>query len=356
MAKNVIILGAGASREYGAPVMKNFLDVAARLHAAGKSGKHSDSFKRVFEAISRLQAVHSKSEFDLVNIESIFTGFELAKTLKKFPGIEAEQIDQLIDDLKWVIVSTLQETIRFPVEGQHICGHPPIESFVKGLISKRENNKINSAILTFNYDILFDVAMMRHVGVDYGIQRQPNAIDWLPLLKLHGSLNWATNTETGDVVPWFLSKYFTRYSLDYYFNGSEAGVPIGDQLSDYGKGQNEPEKLDGIPVIVPPSWNKADSHRAISKVWSRAAEELTEAQSIFIIGYSLPETDSFFRQLYALGTVGEALLERFWVFNPDKTREPIFRAILGPGARERYSFFEMKFSEATEKIIEAINA
>jgi hypothetical protein len=38
-------------------------------------------------------------------------------------------------------------------------------------------------------------------------------------------------------------------------------------------------------------------------VWRTAAQHLSEAEHIFIIGYSLPETDQFFRYLYGLGTV-----------------------------------------------------
>ncbi len=77
MAKNVIILGAGASAQHGAPVMSNFLDVASLLLARNKAGKRAESFKRVFEALTLLQPVHSKSEFDLINLESVFTALEL---------------------------------------------------------------------------------------------------------------------------------------------------------------------------------------------------------------------------------------------------------------------------------------
>jgi len=86
----------------------------------------------------------------------------------------------------------------------------------------------------------------------------------------------------------------------------------------------------------------------ISKVWKEAANELGDAENIFIIGYSLPETDAFFRYLYALGTVGEKPLKRFWVFDPDSTGvvEERFISLLGPGARDRFLFFEKRFSEA----------
>ena len=100
------------------------------------------------------------------------------------------------------------------------------------------------------------------------------------------------------------------------------------------------------PVLVPPTWNKAEYYKNLSEVWSRAAQELTDAEDIFIAGYSLPETDSFFRYMYALGTVGGAPLKRLWVFNPDPAVESRFSDMLGPGAACRFRFFPQTFEGA----------
>ena len=102
------------------------------------------------------------------------------------------------------------------------------------------------------------------------------------------------------------------------------------------------------PVLVPPTWNKTEHHSALSSVWNRAARELGEAENIFVIGYSLPLSDAFFRYLYALGAVGEATLKRFWVFNPDNSGEvgDRFVKLLGPGARERFDYYEKTFEQA----------
>lgn len=105
-------------------------------------------------------------------------------------------------------------------------------------------------------------------------------------------------------------------------------------------------------MIVPPSWNKADYHSALSGVWASAATHLSEAEQIFIIGYSLPETDSFFRHLYALGSVGVAPLRRIAVFNPDTSgaTDNRFQALLGSGARARYEYHAISFDQAIDHI------
>ena len=108
----------------------------------------------------------------------------------------------------------------------------------------------------------------------------------------------------------------------------------------------------GEPVLVPPTWNKAESHRAIGDVWRKAAESLTEADNIFIFGYSLPPTDGFFRYLYALGTVGPRPLQRFWVLDPDRTGavKSRFEGLLGYGAKARFEFHPDDFEHAIKRI------
>jgi hypothetical protein len=73
------------------------------------------------------------------------------------------------------------------------------------------------------------------------------------------------------------------------------------------------------PVIVPPGIFKSEYQGSLGKVWQQAAKELAEAREIFVIGYSLPESDLFFRNLFALGTEGPTILERFAVLNYDNT-------------------------------------
>ena len=58
-----------------------------------------------------------------------------------------------------------------------------------------------------------------------------------------------------------------------------------------------------IPVIA-----KESSERSKATV-------LSEAENIFVCGYSLPATDAFFHLLFALGSVGNTRLRNFVVFD-----------------------------------------
>jgi hypothetical protein len=363
MANTVFILGAGASKEAGGPLMDEFLDVSHDIWKLGKAEEVDSSYKLVFRARAALQSVHSKSQLDFNNIESVFGALEMAKTLKKFPGLSPDEIDPSIKAIKTLIAHTLEQTIRFTVlrytdKPPRIQSPRPYGTFVDLLKKLKQTVQPaqGSAILTFNYDIAIDHALyMYGPGCNYGFGKSNEGI---PLLKLHGSLNWAEaldqavvprpiNEIAASVESWLkneleLSSQFRPTSEDEL---RFVTVPVKNFLK-----SKSSENVTAEPVLVPPTWNKTDSHRSLSTVWSRAAAELSEAENIIVMGYSMPHSDAFFRYLYALGTVGNATLRRFWVFNPDTSGEvkSRFQALLGPGAQFRFQYFEETFSSAIE--------
>jgi hypothetical protein len=190
------------------------------------------------------------------------------------------------------------------------------------------------AVITFNYDTAIDFALER-VGcpVIYGLKGDPTITSprTVPVLKLHGSISWGISEDNGNktVVPLRFGNLLSRANFLLRDPGPFTWTVTKD-LKNAGMSET--------PVLVPPTWNKADSHRALENVWSLAAQELSGAENIFVIGYSMPETDSFFRHLYALGTVGPTMLRRFWVFNPNRSVERRFHDLLGPGAEDCFEF------------------
>ena len=206
MSDVVFILGAGASAEAGAPLMGNFLDVAFSLWKTGKVKDEEDHFKKVFEAISFLQAVHSKSQLDINNIESVFSTFEMAATLGRFPGVpefKDEQSKELIDSLKVVIGTTIELTFLVPIKDGKVGLPSPYAKFFSLLrhLSRDAFPNRTISIITFNYDLGCDLALyVNRVPVDYalGEEADPHAVK---LLKLHGSLNWFHCPDSERVFP-----------------------------------------------------------------------------------------------------------------------------------------------------------
>ncbi|MHB8092438.1 MAG: hypothetical protein ACYDH8_12720 [Syntrophales bacterium] len=245
--------------------------------------------------------------------------------------------------------------MKFPTRGRHIEVPHPYEAFGKmlGYLSAEAFPAQSTAVISFNYDIAADMAIYRAgLGPDYIIDNPSSGRPNVPLLKLHGSLNWATEKGCQKIRLLHLESYFQHYQAGGFGDErSNTSVPIGSQLVEYFANNNSID-VETEPVIVPPTWNKADYHSALSDVWAAAAKHLSEAEQIFILGYSLPETDSFFRHLYALGCVGSAPLRRIAVFNPDDsgTTDRRFKALLGPGAIARYEYHTMTFENAIDHI------
>src|SRR5260370_14439792 len=78
------------------------------------------------------------------------------------------------------------------------------------------------------------------------------------------------------------------------------------------------------PVIVPPTWAKGGQSEVLRPVWSKALEALREAGRIFIIGYSTPSTDQFFRYMLALALAENEALDRVVVVNTSADAQKTF--------------------------------
>ena len=326
--KTVFVLGAGASADSGCPLMQDFLDRAYYLRRYTERDVEMRSFELVFEAISELQSVFAKSKLELLNIESVFAAFEMAQLFGRLGSLDKEQLEYLTHAIRVLIVDTLEWSMKFR-RVQHNLRAPVSYDIFAGKIQELLSEKNQDvSLITFNYDIGLDYALFTHkMQFDYGLG-EPPAGDHTLLLKLHGSINWARcpNCKALEVVG------FDKVVLH------EAGRddPVYMRLRQACQGHNICHGVPREMAIVPPTWNKTQHYREIAQVWRAAAQRLSEAENIVIIGYSLPATDEFFRYLFALGTVGTARLQRVIVFNPDSGVDEKYRALLGPMALQRY--------------------
>ena len=196
MSDIVFILGAGASRQAGGPLVSDFMTQARRLFRDGDipapPGKPDpkESFNLVLKATDCLQFAHSKSGLDLHNVEWVFSAFQMAETLGRLPDPDIP-VTGLPDAMVDVIVNTIEQTVEFPVDKGHLVPPEPYGDFAL-LVSHlvREARK-SVAVLTFNYDVAVDWALtIKRPGITYALG-EPSHGDATPLLKLHGSLNWA---------------------------------------------------------------------------------------------------------------------------------------------------------------------
>ncbi len=210
--KAVFILGAGASRHAGAPLMAGFTDETDRLYEIGDRGiqEAMDAFELVRGAQNHLRVIYANSYLDLDNIETFFSAVEMGRLIGKFPGLDVNRLAKLRDSLVTVIVKTLENSMPFPAVNGSINPHKVYGSFVNMIGNLRNNARPSGrpevSILTFNYDIALDYALRYHrVPYDYWLSEKPDQ-SAISLLKLHGSINWGTCKECGSIVPFDWSR------------------------------------------------------------------------------------------------------------------------------------------------------
>ena len=323
--KNVFILGAGFSADSGAPVMGDFLQRAKQLREDPHSGlSESDrgAFGRVFEFLHELRVAQAKMALDLENIEHLFS---LAEMELEFGSGGRGDFRQ---DLIFLILQTLERSIgtslprgcRIVVAedggrrianvqtnyGELFAAHAS-RRWLAGSHGMPLDGHCQDTIITMNYDCFLDDALVRlSVKPDYGIMdaTYPEEIATLPfrigLLKLHGSANWLRCT----------ASCTARVLILGGGPAARLGYPYGDPCPLCGQPRE--------PLIVPPTWAKAGHREMLDPVWGRALRALQEAGRIFIIGYSMPDTDTFFQYMLGLALAKNEGINEVIVVNTNR--------------------------------------
>ena len=355
MSRTVFILGAGASKQAGAPVMKEFLRFASNIQKTqiDITSNELKCFTEVFEAIHILKEFKNKTKIDFNNIEEVFAAFEMGWLTGRLGEFPPKKLSRLRKSMKKVIVKTIEANVKFPVKQYITSAAPPYDDFVKltRSIHRNEGGIRQISVITFNYDVALEHALymeIEHTGVDYNLLNKPHITNRLKVFKLHGSINWVKCRGCGEIVAWDLFDYLLHHPID---SSSESERESSFELLGISKNLHQfthckGKRVETDPVIIPPTWNKTEYSQQLSGVWKGAVKELSEAENIFAIGYSLPPTDQFFKHFFFVANMEPTSIKRIWVFNPDKKVNRRFRNLLGPTLKERYRFFKNTFEEA----------
>ncbi len=244
-----------------------------------------ERFKRVLDYRWRMHRLYGYLNLDLDNLEHLFSLIEMAASL--FPGDDDDPA-ALRDDLVFVLVKTLELTLNkepgleAAINPYRIAGNisearqlaqdsrhhtTRYRQFTVGL-------RAHDTVLTFNYDtVLEDALLTDGVGPDYGfaepVWKQTERA--VPVLKLHGSVNFIYHGEDNIEI---VDHELLDATTDRYFKN-------------------------GVPLLVPPTWNKGPLGGVIGQTWTLAGQALRSASKIAFIGYSLPDIDLSFRYLLA---------------------------------------------------------
>jgi len=343
MAQNIFILGAGASCDAGIPVMNNFLKVARNLKNQSKISPNSkELFDLVFRAKKEITKMQSKFNIENPNnIEVLFAQFEMAELLGKLGDMEAEEIVNLKKAVNILISETIENSFYLNPKDDYFLPSDTYNRFVQ-LIQKILLKGETVSIITFNYDIALEYALQfNRQPFDYCLLGGSVLFDSnskIKLLKLHGSLNWykGSGQEGISVMENSIEQGHIRHTANDLRSKLEC--------LRYIRGQ------DAEVMIVPPTYNKMQHHSQLKNVWQNAALELSNCKRIHIIGYSLPNTDHFFRDLFAQGTLDVDMIDEILVYDPDPEIETRFKDLFGNETKGIYGFRKTYFSDSIEEI------
>ena len=304
MEKIVYFLGAGFSAPLGLPVMSDFLVKSKDMFAL-----HPEKYKNfnyVFEKIEKMHIAKSYYNSDLFNIEEILSVLEMHNYLggidksAKFQKYIADVIEYYTSEIEgynkqW---SNSFECLIFGKKRWRDFGHffcsifnlqaklveysYPRKEFPHQKQSPRfflgEKPDAEYAIVTLNYDMIFE-----------------------------------------NILTFIANKCPGSEGLKFNFSLKD------DEDRKKEQGAICLAKLHGTikPLeIVPPTWNKG-SNKKLRDSWKLAYNKLKEANQIRILGYSLPESDSYVRYLLKAAVLDAKNLKKIDVIclDPDKNVE-----------------------------------
>jgi hypothetical protein len=328
----VIVLGAGFSTVAGHPVMADFATTAINLtldHSNALTDEQRSRFTNVLRYRSEKARVYANVYLDLDNLENLFGLLDMEASLKA-----DDETNQIRDDLIYVLVKTLDMTYKIgePLASdladlklnlrtkearllRKTAGTHPSHRYGDFIKSLRPHD----SILTFNYDTaLEDALLAEDLAPDYSFQ-SPLWVDTERsqlVLKMHGSVNFADKGDGSTEVVDF--ELLREPTLVYY----QAGKPL----------------------LVPPTWNKANPGGPIQAIWSRAWQQLVAASHLVFIGFSLPDSDLFFRYLLASALARNTTLQTVKVLDPSEVVLERYKSFFSEALRNQHKFIPIKNS------------
>ena len=268
--KVVFILGAGFSKYAGAPLISEFFKSARDIYANNGEALENyekDYFKTVLDYYKNLSPSRIKINFNIDNIENFFSILDMNLTYAR----ESTHIKELTETRN-ALIYVILKTLDYYIDNQRISDY---WGFIRNIFDRYNDY----SFITFNYDLILERAFeMSSRKYDYclDINYKPDLFV-AKLLKLHGSANWIMCENCKKI------KELKYKALNDLYNRK---CPNCENFES--------------PLLIPPTWNKRIVSEGLKNVWFNAFNELNEATYIVIIGYSLPDTDLYFRHFLTL--------------------------------------------------------
>jgi len=334
--KTVFILGAGFSVEAGAPMQAAIIPEAFKLFNENPDNFNRKKFSE-FTCFIEDQLNIPHNRYSSIALEDIFTPLDRCLSeSSQYRGISLDNIMKIRESVFYVVGRTIQILLDKSNSKDYI------NLFAKYLTKKSSERADKSykekdpvSVISANWDILLDNSIYKTISdsthdavVDYccyisSIDKNDDTVKPglevlggggfnVKLLKLHGSLNWLQCPRCARLY----TKFYSKEGINHFED------PISCRHCD-----NNFEEEKGnhtlAPNLIMPTFIKDLSNPQYKIIWQNAGIEISEAENIVFIGYSLPSADFEMRQLLSRMTRKKAKIHVVGFSSDEKEKADI---------------------------------
>lgn len=340
----VYVLGAGFSEPYGLPIMSTFMDRARDIYETDNA-KHS-RLKAVIDKLDRLNS-HSL-RINISNIEEVLSVLQMAELLTN--DKDAEELDE--DQMKYFIRTVIMESTKeIPVEdkdtnlsdglGRHVFNdRGGVFSLYGFFVASLFGMSIIRRELRRGHDLPVkqEVAFSRFDGVEEKYSVVTTNYDCI-LEKFEQFINAHLSDPSRDRI---------EFKNEYVEKPKPTSGRVMPLLKLHGTVELKSDIISKNDITVM-TWNKNIYRPETAAILREAYRAIRDAHHIRIIGYSMPDTDSYLKYLLKVATLNHKNLKSIDVLTLDDDKQSTkkrYEALLGEkGMRWKSGKVEDYFSK-----------
>jgi len=318
MGKTVYILGAGFSMDAGAPPQSKIIENIFRLrNIEFPNKKNVLNWIKTFEEFLSIGLNIPKENHQLIDLEDVFTPIDRALLESLSVGnYSNNKLNEIRNTINKLIILAIRYSIKKKGSNSKY-----IEDFAKYIIQladckKKSESNDQVAIITTNWDVLLDNKIHAKLTdkvpktgepykgvVDYccyisSLEEHDHQVKPglyaiaknrfnVKILKLHGSFNWLQCPKCSRLYVKFYSNF-------------DGGYVINKKYCRHCDTNFNSVKIEAHQLyvnLITPTFLKNFNNIQNKLIWQNSGIELSEADRIVFIGYSLPMADFEFKQL-----------------------------------------------------------
>lgn len=349
--ETVLVLGAGSTVGGGfnvqidgtvflPPLDKNFFETPAVQHVFTEQTYPALSYYCQDSSLESTWAAvdlcHKLCRTGILSEETAY--LELAAALdRQANGDHAYRVKLEQEDRRWCVPSMAGwESLHLIWRVFQALNHQnTLQSPLYAVVSRLLQQGLLGAI-TFNYDTSLELLFKDRFYYPI-LESQPTSVR-LPLFKLHGSLNWRTNSRDESIAVVAPSQNLMEHGIQWFAQPEVVGPTFFKQEI----------TLD----LTAPDFRA----RYYRRLWSNAWDLLRRANNIIIVGFSFPRTDfhvaALFRAAHrASGGFHNIILCHKSDKNLSNNAKQVFD---GRQGRTRFTEFSQGVEEMADRLEEVI--